>query len=359
MNTIPEEKLRRLTPEKRALYEERLRKVKRNRRILAGVVVFIIAALIGVVLSLTVLFKITSVNVVKPGKIYGTQDIINASGLEIGDNILTTKFDDAEQRIEKILPYVLDAKISKNILGKVNITVTDDKAEVIFAANNGYALADVNGKVLEVLKEKPENCKYKVLKTKKKANAVPGEEFKFINDAEKTLFNKICEALKKAGIFDDVTAIDFSEVTNIKIVYKDRLRIKVGNIDDIDRKLQSAIRVIADEDAENPNGIAEINAKNPDKVFVKSLDTLEEKTDNGETKDKPSEETTSQAEDATSENENGEDGTSADESESEDGGENETEDDSSSENETNESDENEDSEDENDSGEQDSSEEEN
>lgn len=299
MYTIPEEKLRKMSPEKRALYEARLKKVKRNRRILAAVVVFIIVALVMVVLSLTVLFKVTSVNVIKTGKIYSAQDISVASGIEIGDNILTTRFDDAENRIEELLPYVLNAKISRTLTGRISISVTDDKAEVIFAAKNGYALADINGKVLEVWKEKPKDSKYRILKTRSRENAVAGHEFGFVSEDEKNLFTEICSVLKKAGIFDDVTEIDFSESSNIKVVYKNRLRIKIGDMNGVDNKLQAAMKVIAEEEKNNPNVMAEINVRNTDKVFVKTLETLDETPVK---KEKPVETTAAQTENVTDEN---------------------------------------------------------
>ena len=307
MKKLTPEQVARLTPEVRARYENRLKRVQRNRRILAGVIIAAAAMLVFAILSLTVLFKISSVDVAKAGKIYSKQDIVSASGLNVGENMILTKFDVAENRIETMLPYVLEAKISKSLSGRISISVTDNAAAIIFEVENGYALADANGKVLEVLKEEPKDSTFLVLKTKKNLKAAPGQTIGFADEAEEQLYATVCGGLKKAQIFDKVTAIDISEKTNIKIVYQNRLRIKIGSVSDIDAKLEAAVKTIAMEDESNPNTVAEINATTAKKVYVNPLDTLEEPKAE-DTKDKPAEETTSSQAD-TEEGENQEEET--------------------------------------------------
>ena len=339
MKKLTPEQVARLTPEVRARYENRLKRVQRNRRILAGVIIAIAAALVFAILSLTVLFKISSVDVAKTGKIYSKNDIISASGLNIGENMVLTKFDVAENRIETMLPYVLEAKISKSLSGRITISVTDDTAAIIFEAENGYALADANGKVLEVLKEEPEDSTFLVLKTKNIPKAAPGQTIGFADETEEQLYSTVCGALNKAQIFDKTTAMDISEAANIKIIYQNRLRIKIGSVSDIDAKLEAAVKTIAMEDESNPNTIAEINATTAKKIYVNPLDTLDE-TAAEETENKPAEETTS-AEAATEENENQEEETAESEentgeeeestTDADEGGESENDEDSDSE----------------------------
>ncbi|MCQ2484571.1 MAG: FtsQ-type POTRA domain-containing protein [Clostridia bacterium] len=270
------EQVERMTPEIRERYEKKLKKVKRNRRILAGFVAVIIAAAICLALSMTVLFNITSIKVTKKGNFYDEKEIISASGLDVGENMLRTNFAEAEQRIEKMLPYVLDAKIKKNASGAVSISVTDDTAVIIFEAENGFAVADSEGKVLEVLKEEPEKSNLAWLRTSKKAKAVPGESIGFADEKEAELYDKLVKALKASGLYESITGIDISKSANIKVEYQHRMRIKLGNISEIDSKLAAAAKTIEMENENNPNTIAEVNATIPKKVYVNPLDSLDD-----------------------------------------------------------------------------------
>lgn len=278
MKELTSEQMDRMTPENRELYLRRLQKVKRNRKILAVIVSVIAVIAIAAVLSMTVLFNISSIKVDKKGKFYSEQEIISASGLDIGDNMVRTDFKDVSLRIETMLPYVLSARIDKSFSGSITITVKDNAASMIFKVKNGYAIADSQGKVLEILKEIPDKNKLMVLKSSKEMTASPGKHIGFADENEQELYEQICEALKKAKMYEKITGIDISSPSNIKIEYQRRFRIKIGSISDIDIKLTAAVKIIAVEDESDPNTIGEINVTTPKKVYVNPLDTLEETT---------------------------------------------------------------------------------
>lgn len=278
MKQLSREQLERLSPETREKYEKQLYAVKRNRKILTGVIAFLAAAAVFGILSITVLFNVKTITVKETGKFYTKEEIISASGLDAGDNMIRTSFKAAAERIETMLPYVLTAKIDKSLSGAVTISVKDNTAAIIFKEKNGYAIADANGKVLDVLAEEPENSKLMVLKTSKELKAEKGKHIGFADDGESELFDKLCEALRKAGIYEKITGIDISNPVNIRIEYQNRLRIKIGTASDLDTKLSAAVKTIAMEDETDPNTIAEINATSPKKVYVNPLDSLEETT---------------------------------------------------------------------------------
>lgn len=267
-----------MSPESRIAYEKKLKKVKRNRKILAAFILLAVAAAAAAVLSMTVLFNITSIEVKNPGKVYDAKEIISASGLSEGENMVRTDFESAEKRIESTLPYILSANISKSLSGRITITVKDDTAAVIFRVRNGYALADSDGKVLEILKEKPKDTSLKVLKTSAELSASAGKTMDFADEYEKEIYNELCTEMKNSGLFDKVTEIDISDPANIRIVYQNRMRIKLGTASELGDKLSAAAKVIAEEDKNDPSAIAEINVTVPKKVYVNPLNSLEKTT---------------------------------------------------------------------------------
>jgi len=301
--------MERMTPEARARYEKRVKTVMRNRKILAGFVAVVVIACVCVLLSITVLFNVSSIKVANKSKKYSEKDIISASGLDIGDNMIRTNFDDAENRIETMLPYILTAEIKKSISGAVTITVKDNTPSMIFEVKNGYAIADADGKVLEILAEKPEETNLMVLTTSQELSANPGQYIGFADEKEAKLYETICNSLKKVGLYKHITALDLSSPLNIKIVYQNRLRIKIGDTSDIDSKLTAAAKTIEEENASNPNTIAEINATILKKVYVNPLDSLEEKPEDEKTETTDEEKTS--VDNESEESEDGEENESA------------------------------------------------
>ena len=266
-----------MTPEARERYEKKLKIVTRNRRILFGTVAVVVVAAVFAVLSLTVLFNVSEVKVAKAGKHYQPEQIIEAADVEVGDNMVATNWDRVKEKVERKLPYVLSLEIKKTASGKITFSVMDDTATLVFKTSKGYALADANCKVLEIVKEKPKNKGLTLLTVKNRINADPGETISFADDGESILYDTIRTAIKNSGI-GNITGIDISDPENIYLEYQNRYRLYLGNSEDIEYKLREAKKIIAEEDENDPNQIGEINLSILKKVYVEKLDTLEETT---------------------------------------------------------------------------------
>lgn len=276
MKELSPEQIEKLRPEARERYEKRLKEVKRNRKILmyAGIALAAIAVILT--LSMTVFFNIRSINIAGDGKVYTDEQIIMASGIDIGDNMIVTNFKKVEERIEKSLPYVRDAVITKTITGKVTITVTDTKAEIAVKTPQGYAVSDINGKVLEIVKDIPESGSIMNLKLKGGIKATVGEVFEFNDANEKTLYDELVKCLDSAGLRKHITEMDLTQRSSIKLIYQGRLRLLLGSSEKLTEKIKSAAKVIEKENEGDPALIAEINLTIPKKAFVNPVESLED-----------------------------------------------------------------------------------
>lgn len=269
-----------MSPEVRACYKKRLMTVQRNRRILNGIVAFAAVAAILALLSVTVFFKVSEVKVIKAGVHYSAEEIIDASGVKLGDSILRTDWDEVKERVEKKLPYVRSLKIEKSLDGRVSFAVSDATADKLLKIPNGYAVADDNLKLLEILKDKPENSTltYLVMSLPSELTIKVGETVVFKdNDKTGQLYKAVNEAIEKVGL-EKITGIDISDVNSITLEYQNRYKLYLGDSGSIEYKLQEAKKVIAKEDAVNPNQIGKINLSILKKVYVEPLETLEETT---------------------------------------------------------------------------------
>lgn len=280
MKELSPEQIERLRPEARDRYEKRLKEVKKNRKIAmyAGIAVAVIA--VCLVLSMTVLFNVSSITVESTGKKYTDDEIIMASGLDLGDNMVRTSFKKVEERIEKGLPYVADAAITKTITGKVTINITYTTAAIAVKTPQGFVLANPEGKILEIVKTLPQNTKLMHLKLKGSITATVGETLS-INDAnEKALYDEIMECLIASGLRGHITEMDISQRSSLKLVYQGRLRLLLGSSEKLDEKIKSAAEVIGKENEDDPSLIAEINLTIPKKAFVNPVESLDNTDEN-------------------------------------------------------------------------------
>ncbi len=275
MKELSPEQVARMRPEARERYEKRLKIVKRNRKILSAVCIALGVVAVVLTLSMTVLFNISSVKIAGTGTTYGEKEIIMASGLNVGDNMVRTNFKKVEERIEKSLPYVMDASITKTFSGKITIKITETKAAIVIATDDGYIIADAQGKTLTNQKNLPENSKLMLLKLKGGVTAATGEVFDFSDEEEKKIYDQLVSELTSAGMFKDITEMDLTQQSSIKLIYQGRLRLLLGASDNLAEKIRGGIKAVEQENERNPELIAEVNLTIPKKVFVNPLDSLE------------------------------------------------------------------------------------
>ena len=266
MSKMTRGELKNMLPEKRRAYEKRRKKVMRNRRIFASFIALTVLLITVIVLSLTVFFNIDSV-VVEGTSRYDDQQIIKASGVEKGANLFLTDISSAKAHIEKNLPYISDAKVSRKLPSSIVISVESAEAEYCFETKSGMALADGNGKVLEIVSEDavPEGAA--LIKTKSVLFGEIGQKFEADDKDDLELLNTVFTSISDSGI-KDITQIDVSVPASIYLTYQNRFRLNIGTTNELTYKLKSAVEIIKKEDEINTSTSGEIFLSNPGSAYV-------------------------------------------------------------------------------------------
>lgn len=278
MKELTKKQIAALSEEKRSLYFKQLKRVQRNRKILGALIAVVVIAAAFAVLSVTVLFNIKQINVDPTGDYYTKEEIISASGLDLGDNILLTDFDGVAQRICANLPYVSDVTFNKKLFnGAINISVTDGIESMAFKMTDGYAVTDNQCKMLKIIPELPEKSNMTVIVSDNTVKAETGKKVYFEDEAVQSVFDSVYNAIKESGI-DKITKIDIADSHNIKLEYDGRFRLLLGADSQLTDKLREAVKVIAQENEADATISGEINLTILKKVYVKPLDSLEPTT---------------------------------------------------------------------------------
>ena len=245
---------RQLTPEER---EIRMRKRRRKRifRITIVVVGFllVVSAVVGPVIAFAA-FRVKSFSVEGQAP-YTNDEVIAASGIELGKSLLFTDVDEARDNIEKRLPYIDNVVITKKLPSSIVIRLeSSEKTYAVELSNGTYAILNKNLKVLDYAAEIPEGIT--VIKGGTPYKYGTGECVSFISeeteeaDAEDRTLALILEIINaiKDNEMKDINLIDISTISNIHLIYQNRIVLTLGDSSGITSKLSLGQRVISEED---------------------------------------------------------------------------------------------------------------
>lgn len=218
---------------------QRARKRRRHRRhVLVFFYSFLFLAVLGaaVVLSLTVLFKITDVDVAGSSR-YSQEQIVEASGIRTGDNLFRFRTGQAAETIRQKLPYLGTVRVSRKFPARVLISVQEEKIWGAVKTGGRYVILGESGRALESAPSPPKNCtELRGLSVKE---AKVGSAVKFADTDQLELCKSIMGAIQKSGV-SKVTAVDFSQKARIRFVYDGRVTVDLGVPTDLDYKLAFA-----------------------------------------------------------------------------------------------------------------------
>lgn len=228
---------------------QRRQKIRRKKIIIRSLV-GIVFLCVGIILALTLFFNINKI-VVSGDKVYSEKEVVDASEINMGDNLIFLSKEEINNEITKELPYVGAVKIKRRLPSTLEIVITKTEAYMATAQDGYYILLDKNGKVLEKdLEIIDENI---ILVNLGEINSVEiGEK---ISLKEEKTFKKLSDVLtecENVGI-REITSINISDIYNIKLVYQGRITLELGETDEnnLNSKLALGKAAIEKQNAEN------------------------------------------------------------------------------------------------------------
>lgn len=230
--------------EKHARQHKILTPAQRKRRhILAYCAIFTTILVIGITLSLTVLFKTEKIEV-SGDTLYDKDTIISLTGVQKEENIFVSKFTATPQEVEKNLPYVKECNVSFKIPDTVIINVVDATPSYMIISNDKYYKISDTGRILEETSDNSDNLPI-IKGSDLKADGV-GEYASFADDNVVRILAEVTDAIDENG-YTNINYIDVNDTGNINIIYDNRVKIVIGLPEDISYKLRTAMTIINDK----------------------------------------------------------------------------------------------------------------
>lgn len=210
----------------------------------------VIISVLFVIVSFTVLFKVRNISVQNCEK-YSQQEVIEASGIQKGSNLLILNKSKVKKNVCEKFPYVQDVEIIKKLPNSVEIHLNLEVPDFFIEYNEEYFLISKSGKVLE--KSESEFTVFLRVNGLNLYNLAESNVIKYKNNEDELLLRQIKECAEK--IFErDIYSIDISDMTKINCNYKDKINIIIGDTNEINYKLLTAKEIIDNKLEEKTKG---------------------------------------------------------------------------------------------------------
>lgn len=211
-----------------------------------------IALVIFVILSLTVFFNIETADIIG-SSIYSADEIIAASGIKGGDNMIRKNMGKAEKNITSQLIYIEEAEITRKLPSSIEILITPCIETASLQTEDGYLIVSESGKILCASEEPMEDTLVFI-------GAEPAEDMhmgmKFASvDEDKT--EVIYELMRKAdsGFASKITSFDVTDRLNISCLYENRITIEIKSVADLDYKFRLAEEILTTKISSDVEGV--------------------------------------------------------------------------------------------------------
>ncbi len=272
---------------------EKNKKRRKNNYLLYYVGFGVIAMIALTILSLTVLFPVREITVVPTDETITLteeqqQELITASGVLTGNNLLRLNAGDIRERILNASNLVDDVKLSRKLPSKAVLEVNVAKPKYVLYAQKTYYTISENNRVMNITDSHAdvkglmcvngfsvEECavgsfydEYAVLSNRAE---MAKQALESETDSEKKaeleeaatdaaqelrryeMFLELTDKLSEAG-FTDVTYVSLKLSSDICFTYAGRIRVNLGGYTDIDYKLSLASEIIFTQLEENVKG---------------------------------------------------------------------------------------------------------
>lgn len=225
--------------------KRRRRRHSKLKRIAVAIFSILLVLGFAVALMVTVFFNVTSVKVIG-SSIYSSEDIIFASGIVNGDNLLRMSADKIEARIVKNLPYIKEAKIIKSFPDSVGIRVEPVEERYSIVTDSATYIADDNFKVLRVATQTDNDLTR--VRGIKSESFTEGLAVNFADKQQRDVFNDILAICSEKGL--NITYINIENLVDIVFAIDNKVLVKLGTYSNLAEKMTHLTSVLTTIDKE-------------------------------------------------------------------------------------------------------------
>lgn len=227
-------------------------------------------------LSLTVFFKTETV-AVSGNTRYAEQEIIDKSGIKIGENLIMLNTQNAVESLKREFVYIENVRLKKDIFkGEAQIIIEEAVPFCTLKESDGsYLLISRGGTVLERLLEQPSEM-YSVIGLNLENSRI-GTTLSGDGSEQLQVLEEIYSAMESTGI-SGIINIDVSDTLNIVINYDNRVNVEFGTRTELEYKMKYAKEILETKIQPYERGTLDVSYchTTPNAVFTPDREAMEE-----------------------------------------------------------------------------------
>lgn len=301
-----------------AAVDQRRRRRRTGRQALHYLLILAVATAIMAALSLTVFFKIETVEVTGLTK-YAAEEVIQASGVQVGQNLFRVSEKKVNGLLTQQFPYIQEVTLKRSYPARLTLEVTQAQPLGAALTAAGYVLIGNNGRILEagvdavdpevtivtgmylsditegrvlgtVVEEgeilypadmEPLEERDEAGRLKSRSQLEQEEQARRQQAAQEEarsfqILTSLAQAISETS-FGNITLVDFSDPLNMMVVYENRVIIELGSQVDLAYKLQFVQYVLEENLGEGFQGILDAStAASSKEVWSSSCNVQQE-----------------------------------------------------------------------------------
>ena len=225
---------------------------KKNARYRGSVlprVLTVVAVAVAVVVGVMLFFKVRTVTVTGNSR-YTAEQIIAASGITEGENLMTLSRASAAQSILLELPYVQSVRVTRELPDSVRIDVTETEAvAVVRDASGGQWLLSAAGKLVEQAGAQTAVDPAGLIQLEGVTAEDPaaGAQLQTQDAAQASAAQQLLTALAGTQLLDGVRSVNLEKVYDITLRYEDRFDVLLGGTDQLDYKVRYLEEIVLNQ----------------------------------------------------------------------------------------------------------------
>ncbi len=228
---------------------------RRLKRILFYGVTLLAIISIGVLLSLTVFFKIESISVEGETR-YDSAKIIEASMIQEGENFFLCNTSTGEQKIWKDFPYIESVRIEKKLFNRIVISVQEAVPSYVIESSGSYVLLSESGKIIDISNKKQADVP--IIMGAKLAEPALSASVKYQDDNVEGYLEEILTAAQEYKI-GELKVIDITSLAGISVETKEGFHIILGSPESISYKMMTAHKIMKKDVPEGDTGTLDVS----------------------------------------------------------------------------------------------------
>ncbi len=232
----------------------RRRRRRRNRGGLGALArpLSVLLAAVAIVAALTLFFKVDQVEVSGNSR-YRADEVVAASGVETGDNLILFDKYTTSERIYTKLPYVIDVRINRRFPDTLLVDVTETQAVASIHGADAWWLLGVRSgkdgpelKVLEAVDSEMAQD-YLAIGGLEAATPTVGKPLRVAEEGAVTAerLTELLTAMAERDMLARMESADFSDPDHLTLQYDERFQVELFYDADYDFKLNCLQEAVA------------------------------------------------------------------------------------------------------------------